>query len=176
MDLARIAATTKDELRASPRGAPNPRSVGIAVRTLESVLERHLAAKQALESKAALVVPAVGTVGALFAGHPVASPLPGPMVALGLTVVAAALAAIGYSLRCLAAVSIAVGPNPVLLARVTTVGPDAMNQSVADALAIAIVSAKAVVIEQGAYFNRSLISAGTAVGALILFAMLGGFK
>jgi hypothetical protein len=71
--------------------------------------------------------------------------------------------------------SYSVGADPILLARATGERPEALNQAIVDALAIAATTSRVVVIAKAAYLNSSLIAGGSTLASLTAFIFLGGF-
>lgn len=137
---------------------------------------RMLDAKQRLEAKAALVVPAIGAIGALAADRAPATLTTVPLV-LGGAAVACAVVAIVYAVASVAARGHLGGPGATHTA-LRTSEPDALvyEQEIIDALALAVLDTGRLVNIKADLFNRSLAWATLGVVFLLLFIVFGGWN
>lgn len=158
-----------------PREPPIGYNVELSVEILQKSLDRVLEAKGRLDTKAALVVPAIGAVGGLAIDR-VPAQLPPVAIVVGLVAVVLSALAVGYAVACLWAGGHLIGPNPVTTASKTSESdPLKYEQGVANELALAVLDSTTVVNTKGNRLNRSLAFAAASVVALLGFVAGGGW-
>jgi len=174
--LAALDRATRRRLAETPRLPPKAESQDVVLQALDRQIERSIQARDALVTRASLVIPAIAAVGAILAGHPLKSPLPPLAFAAGLFTLASAVASIAFSLKCLMSHSISLGADPVALARASSVDAVDAKQGLADSLAVAAVSLRVSITDTGYSLNRSVYAGATALGGLSVFVLSGGLQ
>lgn len=162
-------------------------SVEAALSMLDSMMARSLAAKQQLDTKLALVIPAVGTIGALIAarialsdqtrnactgGDAVSCAAPALLVAAAIAAATAVLLALiglyPYSYRN--------GPEPTDVAFYTDAPVAVYRQSLVGAMASAVISVEDLTLRKSRFWQWSALSGVLAVLAVLGLGLMGGLK
>lgn len=168
-------AAQKTYLRART-AAPVEENLQLAIATLETLLGRLLEARQQLDTKAALIIPAIGAVGGIAADR-AAPNSTGLALWLGGAAIGLALVAVLYAIGAAWPTDHSAGPRAVFTARMTdTTNHLRYGQAVADALALAVADTQRLVDTKGNRVRRSLAAAGGAVILLLLYVGAGGWQ
>lgn len=168
-------AAQKAELRART-APPVEENLQLAVTTLETLLGRLLAARQQLDTKAALIIPAIGAVGGIAADRAAPNPS-GLALWLGGAAIGLAVVAVLYAIGAVWPSDHSAGPRAVFTARMTdTTNHLRYGQAVADALALAVADTQRLVDTKGNRVRRSLAAGGAAVILLLLYVAAGGWQ
>lgn len=162
-------------LQAHRNKPPDADNLELADKTLDTMLGRVLDSKQRLESKSALVVPAIGTIGALAADRAPTN-LTGLPLVLGGLAVACAVIAILYAVSSVVAQNHRGGPGAAFVALATGRDRLVYEQEVVDSLALAVLDTGRIVAIKANLFNRSLAWATLGVVLLLAFIVLGGWS
>lgn len=162
------------QLQAQRHAPPSPANLDVAIDALDKLLGRMITAKQQLDTKAALIIPAIGVIGGIVANRASPTPSVDALAVGGLAMLAAALAVL-YALGAVLAANHDGGPGAVNTALATSVADEAaFKQAIADALAIAVLDTIRLVSTKAARFNRAVGCTAAGVILLLVFIALGG--
>jgi hypothetical protein len=169
-------AEAERQLRAVRDRAPDRDSVDLAISTLDALLGRLLVAKQQLDTKAALIIPAIGAIGGLAVDRVAPNPTPLALLLGAIALITAGFAVL-YAVIAVVASDHRTGPDAVKTALATSENdPVAYRQMLADSLALAVLDTKRLVDAKAARLNRGLLCAAAAVILLLAFVGAGGWK
>ncbi len=159
---------------ARERRKPNPAALSLAATVLAAQLDRALAAKRSIDTKATAIIPAIGLAASLLIGHVAVQGVVNTILAA--TGGIAALSSVYFALSVLVSRSYSNGPDAISLARITDVDTVAFKTAYVDSLAIAVESAEYLLVVAAARLNRSLATASAATASLLVLVTQGAIR
>lgn len=165
------------KVAATPPGPSNADTTQFVQTLLEAQLARASASVKSLEDRAALVIPAIGVVAALF-GAEVSNRLDKNigLLALGLMVGACAIASMLLALGALAPRSRSNGPPPHRAVQGTSEELEAARLNYVKSLGFAVHSEEERVLAKATFLNWSIRVFVLGAILWIAFAAMGGLK
>jgi hypothetical protein len=181
-----------------PTSSVNEDAARAGLDMLGRMMDRAVDAKNRTATKSALVIPAVGTIGGLIGGRIAISRATndacaqalldyantGPNAEVGscaapvllAAAILAAVAAIMFSLVALYPFVYRNGPDPVAIAYHTAAPTPAYLQGLIASMTAAVVSVEDLTWRMARYWQRSLVSSGVAVSAVLALGIVGGLR
>ena len=172
------ASDWDDAVAAEPTADPVEDTTQFVIDRLEAQFARATKSIASLDTKAALVIPAIG-IGASIVGANLPDDLlaePWHLMGLGLVMLVATGAAAVSAVVSLIPVSRSNGPLPIRAVRGAREPLQDARWHYVRSLGFAVHTAEEAVVAKGYYLNWALRFGGVAVVSLILFIALGGLK
>jgi hypothetical protein len=148
-------------------------SVKRAIETFDKMLDRQFAALEAADRKAELALTALIGLGLLSSTDLLKPPADQPFIAILVVGALSGLGAVVMALNVLLTRTMLIGPDAVPTAEATYYSEVALDQSVADSLAVAITVNKNVLETKTRRLNLSIGAATVAVVAFFIVTMFG---